>query len=146
MVLTRLFATPPRQGPGLYEVYLAPMHAPEGTENPGTAAGMIMIDPGSDTNFVRHSFARQLGLVGEPCVFRLKVVDREARPITTARYQVEVEDCSGRRHQVFAMGLDTITILPPDPDLTPIHDLVRDYPEAVVNRPQGEVESICYLA
>ena len=140
-----VIATPPRQGPGLYEVYLAPMHAPDGAADPETAAGMVMIDPGSDTNFVRHGFAEQLGLVGEPCTFRLKVVDREARPINTARYQVEVEDCAGQRHTVYAMGLDTITVLPPDPDLSPLQDLLRGYPDAVLNRPQGEVDLLLGL-
>ena len=51
-----------------------------------TASGMIMIDPGSDTNFVRHDFAQAIGLMGEECQFRLKVVDRDARPLTTRRY------------------------------------------------------------
>ena len=138
-------AAPPRQGPGLYEVYLAPIHPPEGVPRSVTVAGMIMVDPGSDTNFVRHDFARQLGLTGEPCQFRLKVVDREARPIQTARYQVEVEDCEGHRHTVHALGLETITVLPPDPDLTPIQHLVQGYPAAVLNRPQGEVDLLLGL-
>ena len=140
-----VIATPPKQGPGLYEVYLAPMHAPDGTPNPGTAAGMVMVDPGSDTNFVRHGFAEQLGLVGEPCTFRLKVVDREARPINTARYQIDVEDGSGQYHAVYAMGLDTITVLPPDPDLAPLRELLRGYPDDVLDRPQGEVDLLLGL-
>ena len=121
------------------------MHAPDGTPNPGTAAGMIMVDPGSDTNFVRHGFAEQLGLVGEPCTFRLKVVDREARPIHTARYQIDVEDGSGQYHAVYAMGLDTITVLPPDPDLSPLRELLSGYPEDVLDRPQGEVDLLLGL-
>ena len=52
------------QGPGLYEVYLAPIHPPSNQANQGTASGMIMIDPGSDTNFVRHDFAEAIGLTG----------------------------------------------------------------------------------
>ena len=104
-----------------------------------------MIDPGSDTNFVRNEFARRLGLEGTPCNFRLKVVDREARAIQTARYKFELEDREGHHHTVYAMGLDTITILPPDPDLTPLNGLVADYPEALTERPQGDVDLLLGL-
>ena len=107
--------------------------------------GMVMIDPGSDTNFIKHEFARKLGLVGAPCNFRLKVVDREARPIDTARYQVLVEDRAGAKHVVDALGLETITILPPDPDLSPIQGLVQHLPEAVLQRPQGDVDMLLGL-
>ena len=134
-----------QQGPGLYEVYLAPIHSPEGLPDPRVASGMIMIDPGSDTNFIKHEFAKQLGLEGEMCQFRLKVVDRDARPIKTARYRIDVEDCSGVRHVVYAMGLETITILPPDPDLAPIRELLQGYPEAVLDRPQGDVDILLGL-
>ena len=134
-----------KQGPGLYEVYLAPIHSPEDLPNPSVASGMIMVDPGSDTNFIKHEFAQQLGLEGEACQFRLKVVDRDARPIKTARYRLEVEDCAGARHVVYAMGLETITVLPPDPDLTPIKELLRGYPEAVFDRPQGDVDILLGL-
>ena len=131
------------QGPGLYEVYLAPVHSAE--EGQEVSPGMIMIDPGSDTNFVRHDFARQLGLTGESCQFRLKVVDREARPIQTTRYHFKIEDGQGVRHDVSALGLETITELPPDPDLTPIRDLVQGYPDAILHRPQGQVDILLGL-
>ena len=64
-----------------------------------------MVDPGSDTNFVRHEFARRLGAKGEPCHFRLKVVDLEARPLQTARYTFELEDRFGTRHEVSRHGV-----------------------------------------
>ena len=76
-------AAAPSQGPGLYEVYLAPVHPSGDSTAKSSASGMIMIDPGSDTNFVTHEFARSLGLQGVTCHFRLKVVDREARPLET---------------------------------------------------------------
>ena len=132
------------QGPGLYEVYLAPVH-PSGEDQERTCPGMILIDPGSDTNFIRHEFARSLGLQGQPCSFRLKVVDREVRSLETTQYQVEVEDKDGQRHLVDTMGLETITVLPPDPDLNPIQHLVAGYPEAVLQQPQGEVDMLLGL-
>ena len=133
------------QGPGLYEVYHVPVHLPAGEAEPRSEEGMVMIDPGADTNFIRNDFARRLNLAGEPCQFRLKVVDQEARSLSTARYYFEVEAKDGSRHVVVALGLDTITILPPDPDLSDIKSLVCDYPPEVLSRPQGDVDLLLGL-
>ena len=138
-------ATAASQGPGLYEVYHVPVHLPTGETEPRSAAGMVMIDPGADTNFIRNDFARRLNLPGEPCQFRLKVVDQEARPLSTARYYFEVEAKDGSRHIVVALGLDTITVLPQDPDLDGIKSLVREYPPEVLSRPQGDVDLLLGL-
>ena len=133
-------------GSGLYEVYSALFTSSSSQEvDKSSVKGMILVDPGSDTNFVRNDFAKSLGLTGEPCEFRLKVVDLEARPIRTTRYVVEIEDKTGARHSVRAMGLDTITILPPDPDLSPISGLVQGYPPEVLQRPQGDVDLLLGL-
>ena len=43
-----------------------PQRVPRTSE---VASGMIMVDPGSDTNFIRHDFALSLGITGEPCQF-----------------------------------------------------------------------------
>ena len=43
------------------------------------------------------------------------------------------------------MGLETITVLPPDPDLTPLPGLLGGYPDAVLQRPQGEVDILLGL-
>ena len=133
------------QGPGLYEVYLSPIHPPSSQVSQETASGMIMIDPGSDTNFVRHDFAEAIGLSGEECQFRLKVVDRDARPLTTKRYVLEVEDKEGKRHAITALGLESITVLPPDPEFGPIRDLLKHVPPAVFDRPQGNVDILLGL-
>ena len=133
------------QGPGLYEVYLSPIHPPSSQANQVAASGMIMIDPGSDTNFVRHDFAEAIGLTGEECQFRLKVVDRDARPLTTKRYVLEIEDKEGKRHAVTALGLESITVLPPDPDFGPIRDLLQHVPPTVLDRPQGNVDILLGL-
>ena len=92
----------PVQGTGLYEVYRSPILPPDSSFSSRQKTGMIMIDPGSDTNLICHAFALQLGLEAQPCKFRLKVVDREARPIQTARYCFEMEDRHGVRHAVTA--------------------------------------------
>ena len=134
-----------KQGPGLYEVYTVPVQAAQEEGTSGICPGMVMVDPGSDTNFIKHDFARRLGLIGEPCNFRLKVVDREARPIETSRYQMMVHDVEGNRHVVTALGLETITILPQDPDLSPLLPLVQGLPEEVLQRPQGDVDVLLGL-
>ena len=104
-----------------------------------------MVDPGSDTTFIRHDFSRALGLVGDPCHFRLKVVNREVCQIETARYQILLEDIHGVKHPVSALGLETIMVLPADPNLTPIQDLVRGLPNAMIQRPQGTVDVLLGL-
>ena len=104
-----------------------------------------MIDPGSDTNFIRHEFAEALGLQGEDYQLRLKVVDREARSLDTKKYTMEVEDKYGNHHTVLALGLESITVLPPDPDLSPIKELVEHLPGAVLDRPQGRVDILLGL-
>ena len=96
----------------------APVHPAGGSDSDGTHPGMIMIDP-----WIRHKFhppgvrEEAWAWKGMPCSFKLKVVDREARSMQTTKYQVEVEDKHGDRHVVDAIGLETITVLPPDPDL-----------------------------
>ena len=138
-------ATASTQSPGLYEVYSVPVHPSPDCPSNNSSRGMVMVDPGSDTNFVRNEFARQLGLTGEACRFRLKVVDREARAIETLTYVLDLEDKFGNRHQIRALGLDAITTLPADPDLEPVRALVQEYPEEVLKRPQGEVDVLLGL-
>ena len=137
--------TAEKQGPGLYEVYLAPVHPAGGEAGSVSKDGMVMVDPGSNTNFVRHDFAAALGLRRETCQFKLKVVDREARAIDTARYLLQLEDKDGNYHEVLAMGLDEVTTLPPDPNLSPVQALVQHLPAAVLDRPQGQVDILLGL-
>ena len=107
--------------PGLYEVYRAEFLGPPEQQKFGT----IMVDNGSDTNYVRHEFARSLGLTGEPLKCRIKVVDTDFRLVETARYSLTVLDALGTPHVVHALGLETITSLPPDPDLSPLQSLME---------------------
>ena len=127
--------------PGLYEVYSAEFRGGPGKEQTGT----MMIDNGSDTNYVRHAFALAMGLRGEPHVCRLKVVDTEFRLVETAKYRVRVVDTDGTEHEVIALGLDSITTLPPDPDLSPLIPLLGEVPLAVLDRPQGRVDVLIGL-
>ena len=119
--------------PGLFEVYTAEFVAHDGSRVPGT----IMVDSGSDTDYVRHGFAESLGLEGEPHVCRIKVVDMDYRTVNTAKYGLSVVDVDGEAHAVSAQGLGSITTLPPDPDLSPLLPLLGDVPPEVLARPQG---------
>ena len=129
------------EGPGLYEVYR--VNVPCVSE--GSKAGTVFVDPGSDTNYIRHDFAQALGIVGTPHVVRIKVVDMDYRVVQTARYEFELEDRDGTRHLVRALGLGTITTLPREPDLTPILPLLHDFPPEVVHRPDGQVDILLGL-
>ena len=127
--------------PGLFEVYTAQFVAQDGSR----VAGTIMIDSGSDTDYVRHDFAKELGLEGEPHVCRIKVVDMDYRTVHTAKYGLTVEDIDGEQHAVAAQGLGSITTLPPDPDLSPLLPLLGDVPSQVLDRPQGRVDVLIGL-
>ena len=129
------------QLPGLYEVYRAEFSGRSGQGQAGT----LMIDNGSDTNYVRHEFALSLGLQGEPHRCRLKVVDTDYRLVETAKYHLTVVDKDGKEHQVVALGLDSITTLPPDPDLSPLVPLLEGVPLQVLERPQGQVDVLLGL-
>ena len=54
--------------PGLYEVFSANVVSEivqsSSIEEVQTEPGMILVDPGSDTDFIRNGFAEQLGLQG----------------------------------------------------------------------------------
>ena len=129
------------QTSGLYKVYSTEFRGQPGMEQMGT----LMIDNGSDTNYVRHAFALALGLHGEPHRCRLKVVDTDYRLVETAKYRLKVVDSDGQEHQVVALGLDSITSLLPDPDLTPLVPLLGDIPLQVLDRPQGRVDILLGL-
>ena len=127
--------------PGLFEVYFADFINSEG----GVTQGSIMIDAGSDTDYIRHGFAEDLGLRGEPHLCRIKVVDMDYRTVETAKYPVTIVDNGGDRHELVAQGLGSITTLPPDPDLSPLSALLEGVPAAVFDRPQGRIDVLLGL-
>ena len=68
--------------PGLYKVYSIKVKSMTGQDQIAT----VLMDPGSDTNYVTHDFAASLGLTGTPYSCFLKVVDMEYIKKSTARY------------------------------------------------------------
>ena len=127
--------------PGLFEVHHVDFVSASGE----VKRGAVMIDSGSDTDYVRHGFAEELGLQGEPHLCRIKVVDMDYRTVETAKYEMTIMDGSGERHHVNAQGLQSITTLPPDPDLTPLLELLDGVPAAVLDRPQGRIDVLLGL-
>ena len=127
--------------PGLFEVYFAEFLTAEGKVSRGT----VMVDSGSDTDYVRHGFAQELGLTGEPHVCQIKVVDMEYRTVETAKYVLSVVDNGGETHTIAAQGLKSITTLPPDPDLSPLIPLLGEASSAIEHRPQGRIDVLLGL-
>ena len=105
---------------GLYEVYRGDFVNVAG----GVSQGTIMIDSGSNTDYIQHDFAATLGLVGEQHQCRIKVIDTDYRTVQTLKYQMTVRDIEGVEHTILALGLDSITTLPNDPDLSPLLPLL----------------------
>ena len=90
--------------PGLFEVYTADFLASDGS----SVAGTIMVDSGSDTDYVRHGFAESLGLVGDPHVCRIKVVDMDYRTVHTSKVLPHGGGPGGRvpRHRCPRSGIN----------------------------------------
>ena len=127
--------------PGLYEVYSVCFEGQDGQRQVGT----VLIDPGSDTDYVRHDFAKSLGLQGTPFSCFMKVVDMDYVHKRSATYNLDVTDKDGERHQVTALGLDSITTLPEEPNLDPLLPLLVGLPREVLDRPQGQVDVLLGL-
>ena len=121
--------------PALYEVVCAQLQGENQTEEDA----MVMVDPGSDTDFVRHDIAQRLGLVGERIKCYMQVVDRECKLLETLKYQIRMVDKDGIVHSFPALGVKSITTLPDEPSLTPLAPLLSGYPAEVLQRPQGQV-------
>ena len=102
--------------PGLYEVLLADVRSEiVKTGQKGgsqTKQGVTLVDPGSDTDFIRNNFAKDLGLKGEPVMCSLKVVGYEHRTVPTTKYSITLVDRRGKLHEITTLGLDAITTLP----------------------------------
>ena len=81
----------PGRGPGLYEVYTVPMHTDQYELGQGGSLGMVMVDPGSDTTFVRHKFARKLGLIRRS----LSLSTQGSRPRSTPHRDIKIPDGRG---------------------------------------------------
>ena len=126
---------------GLYKVYRVDIPSLDGSKNAAT----ILVDPGSDTNYVTHNFARVLGLTGTPYTCFLKVVDMEYLEKSTKRYNFDIVDREGATHHIQSLGLDPITTLPDEPDLSPIEGLLDGLPREILDRPQGRVDILLGL-
>ena len=127
--------------PALYEIYSvafpAPMDAPQ--------VGTVMIDAGSDTDYIRHDFAAALGLQGTPYTLNLKVVDMDYRPMKTAKYDLVIRDRHGDSHEITAIGLETITTLPQEPCLDPLNLLLPDLDPGVWERSGWQIDVLLGL-
>ena len=128
--------------PALYEVVEATVGSLHHSEKMGAA---VLIDGGSDTDFITEKFAEKLGLAGTPVELFLNVVGNQYRTVQSKAYQFHVFDTEGRRQLVCALGLPDITTLPDEPDLTDLKSLITGYPECVWTRPRGRIDILLGL-
>ena len=63
----------------------------------------------------------------------------------TAMYELQIVDREGTEHRVEALGLDTVTILPDEPDLSPLTPLLEGLLQEVLVRPKGQVDILLGL-
>ena len=82
---------------------------------------------------------------GEPVTCFLNVVGYKRKRMPTRKYTITLVDRRGNPHVITALGLDEITTLPPDPDLSPIRNLLPGYPQEIFHRPQGRVDLLLGL-
>ena len=128
--------------PALFEVVSAPISDERGSL---TKSANILIDPGSDTDFIREDIAESLGLVGRPVTLYLNVVAQQYSQVESKLYIFSVTDNLGEHHTVQALGLPEITHLPPDPDLSALKDILSKCPGNILDRPQGQVDVLLGL-
>ena len=127
--------------PGLYEVFSVSFDRADGCSKVGT----VLVDPGSDTDYICHDFAQSLGLQGTPYSCFMKVMDMDYIHKRSTTYDLKVLDRDGERHSIATLGLDSITTLPEEPSLDPLLPLLDGLPRDVLDRPQGQVDVLLYL-
>ena len=130
-----------RRKSGLYEVYSVAVPDIAGCLQTGT----FLVDPGLDTNSIRHDYAAKLGLQGVQYSYYLKVVDMEYMRKESARYKFDVTDRYGAVHHVSALGFNSINSLPDEPDLQSQMPLLGHLPLDILERHRGTVDILLGL-
>ena len=69
---------------------------------------LVLEDPGSNHNFVTHDLAKKLQLSSEITVAIISLVGRQGAVTQTKVYRMCLSDMQGRKHQVEAIGMDSL--------------------------------------
>ena len=81
---------------------------------------LVLFDPGSTATLITHDLAKKLGLEGIPMTYFLKVVGQGYTKKETRAYQVILVDKKRRNWRVNLLGIDTITSVETEVDLSDV--------------------------
>ena len=95
---------------GIFAVYTIPASSPAGSS---ISSELVMEDPGSLDNFIAHHLTRKLQLPSKAMVTSVKIVGKRRTIKRTSIYKVCLTDMQGRRHQIEAIGLDSLLAIAP---------------------------------
>ena len=89
----------------IFKIMKAPVMLVEGRK----VQGIIIMDFGSNMNFITHGLTQKLRLEGANTKFFLKVIDKEYTEKEVKVYRIGVEDNTGRFYWMESIGVESIT-------------------------------------
>ena len=103
------------------------------------AKTLVLFDPGSTATLITHEFAERLGLTGVDITYFLKVVGQGYARKRTKAYQATILDNHKRVWKIDLLGIEAITSVDSEVDLTAIQSTFPEAPKEVFYRPAGAV-------
>ena len=107
------------------------------TQDNKRVTDIVFIDGGSNMNFVTHTLAGKLGLVGTQTNIYFRVVDEQYREKEVLVFRLGVEDKFKDINWMEAVGVDSITDAAPLQDEAGIQKAYPEIKEEALNRPVG---------
>ena len=104
------------------------------------AKTLVLFDPGSTATLITHDFAEKLGLIGERITYYLKVVGQGYTRKETQAYKVPLKDRSGKQWELDVLGIEAITSVDGELDLSAVRSQFPKAPPQVFHRPAGAVQ------
>ena len=126
-------------GTSLLDVATVSVHSPSLLSS---ATTIMLTDQGSTDTFISHTLAQQLQLPSTPTTLQVTVLGQAPREVATRVYKMYLEDCRGKKHKVEAVGMDSLTSVPPCPQASSLAHLFPGAPAeaaAAFTRPHGTV-------
>ena len=104
------------------------------------ATTLVLFDPGSTATLITHNFAEKLGLVGNKVTYYLKVVGQGYTKKETQSYKVPLVDRIGKQWVLDVLGIEAITSVDGEIDLSAVKSRFPNAPAKVFHRPAGAVD------
>ena len=126
-------------GSSLLDVATVSVHSPSLLSSTTT---IMLTDQGSTDTFISHTLAQELQLPGTPTTLQVKVLGQPPREVATMVYKLYLEDTKGKKYRVEAVGMDSLTEVPPCPQASSLSHLFPGAPAeaaAAFTRPHGTV-------